>query len=234
MVAGAAALLFANDSNATNAIVDGRLARNADSVGTSDQTGNGRLNLARAFADTSTNGVTPLGAPGGGPFVGPYASAAACSWKTTATDGNWSNGANWTGCTGTGTAPNRVPAAADDLTIPAAAASYPTLSAAGVAHTINIASGASVTVATGGTLTMAAAITDNGTLTVSGTGVLTGSQALDRQLHRGLRPSRAPEAQRLGRSPTPAASLFRTEPLNGAKQLKASPAPAPSSSPVER
>ena len=67
MVAGAAALLMANDPLATNAIVDGRLARNADPVGTADQTGNGRLNVARAFADTSTDPVTPLGAPGGGP-----------------------------------------------------------------------------------------------------------------------------------------------------------------------
>ena len=66
---------MANDPNATNAIVDGRLARNADPVGTTDQTGNGRLNLARAFADTSTDPVTPLGAPGGGPVVGPYLTA---------------------------------------------------------------------------------------------------------------------------------------------------------------
>ena len=36
MVAGAAALLFAKDPKATNAIVDGRLARNADAVGTTD------------------------------------------------------------------------------------------------------------------------------------------------------------------------------------------------------
>ncbi len=77
MVAGAAALLMANDPLATNAIVDGRLARNADPVGTADQTGNGRLNVARAFADTSTDPVTPLGAPGGGPIVGPYLGAAA-------------------------------------------------------------------------------------------------------------------------------------------------------------
>jgi uncharacterized repeat protein (TIGR01451 family) len=75
-VAGASALLLQNDANTTNAIVDGRLARNADPVGTTDQTGNGRLDLARASADTSTDPVTPLGAPGGGPFVGPYIAAA--------------------------------------------------------------------------------------------------------------------------------------------------------------
>ncbi|HEX4655551.1 MAG TPA: S8 family serine peptidase, partial [Mycobacteriales bacterium] len=76
MVAGAAALLHANDPLATNAIVDGRLARTANPVGTPDQTGNGRLDLARAVADASTDPVTPLGAPGGGPFVGPYVAAA--------------------------------------------------------------------------------------------------------------------------------------------------------------
>ena len=45
------------------AIVDGRLARNADPVGGISQTGNGRLNIAQAFADTRTKGVTPRGAP---------------------------------------------------------------------------------------------------------------------------------------------------------------------------
>src|ERR1043166_6221512 len=48
---------------------------------------------------------------------------AACTWKTTATDGNWFNGANWTSCTGTGA----TPAAGDDLTIPTGATSYPTI-----------------------------------------------------------------------------------------------------------
>ena len=55
-----------------------RLARNADAVGTTAQTGNGRLNLARAIADTSTDSVKPAGAApvgSGGPFVGPYAVA---------------------------------------------------------------------------------------------------------------------------------------------------------------
>jgi len=43
-----------------------------------DQTGNGRLNLARALADTSTAEVQPAGAApvgDGGPFVGPYVAA---------------------------------------------------------------------------------------------------------------------------------------------------------------
>jgi hypothetical protein len=78
-VAGAAALLRANDSSASNGVIVGRLARNADAAGTSDQTGNGRLNLARAIADTSVDPVEPVGSPpvgGGGPFVGPYVIAA--------------------------------------------------------------------------------------------------------------------------------------------------------------
>ncbi|HSW42484.1 MAG TPA: S8 family serine peptidase [Patescibacteria group bacterium] len=78
-VAGAAALLAAADPPASNGVIVGRLARNADPAGTADQTGNGRLNLARALADESTDAVTPAGAPpvgGGGPFVGPYVAAA--------------------------------------------------------------------------------------------------------------------------------------------------------------
>src|SRR5205823_13743243 len=78
-VAGAAALLKANDSSASNGVIVGRLARNADAAGTSDQTGNGRLNLARAIADTSVDSLEPAGSPpvgGGGPLVGPYVGAA--------------------------------------------------------------------------------------------------------------------------------------------------------------
>src|SRR5438477_10629953 len=77
-VAGAAALLKANDSLASNGVIVGRLARNADAAGTSDQTGNGRLNLARAIADTTVDPVEPAGSPpagGGGPMVGPYVAA---------------------------------------------------------------------------------------------------------------------------------------------------------------
>src|SRR5206468_8188144 len=78
-VAGAAALLKASSFDATNGVVVGRLARNADPAGTADQTGNGRLNLARAIGDTSTDPIEPMGSPpvgGGGPFVGPYTIAA--------------------------------------------------------------------------------------------------------------------------------------------------------------
>jgi hypothetical protein len=74
-VAGAAALLFALDPSLSNSQVIGRLARTADPADTASQTGNGRLNLGRAVADTGTEGVTPAGAPGGGPLVGPYVAA---------------------------------------------------------------------------------------------------------------------------------------------------------------
>jgi subtilisin family serine protease len=75
-VAAAAALAKAVDPSASNGVIVGRLARNADPVGTTEQTGNGRLNLARALADTTTDAVVPAGAPGGGPLVGPYVAAA--------------------------------------------------------------------------------------------------------------------------------------------------------------
>src|SRR5206468_2141590 len=45
-VAGAAGLMRASSLDSTNSVVVGRLARNADSAGSAEQTGNGRLNLA--------------------------------------------------------------------------------------------------------------------------------------------------------------------------------------------
>ena len=74
MVAGAAALMQANDSSASPSVIVGRLARNAEAV--DGVAGNGRLHLGRALTDESTGGVTPTGAPGGGPIVGPYVAAA--------------------------------------------------------------------------------------------------------------------------------------------------------------
>ena len=59
IVAGAAALLKAEDTSASPATIVGRIARNTDpntGIG-----GNGRVNLARAVGDTSTDGVTPTG-----------------------------------------------------------------------------------------------------------------------------------------------------------------------------
>ena len=55
LVAGGAALLLGADPKATNSIAVGRLARNADALESPKQTGNGRLNLARALKDTRTD-----------------------------------------------------------------------------------------------------------------------------------------------------------------------------------
>ena len=52
--------------------------------GRPSQTGNGRLNLARAIADTSSDSVKPDGAApvgDGGPLVGPYVAAAVTAAK---------------------------------------------------------------------------------------------------------------------------------------------------------
>src|SRR5437016_1762419 len=79
IVAGAAAFMRAVDPTLSNGVIAGRLARMADPAGTQIQTGNGRINMARALADTGTDFVQPAGAPpvgGGGPFVGPYVAAA--------------------------------------------------------------------------------------------------------------------------------------------------------------
>jgi uncharacterized repeat protein (TIGR01451 family) len=72
VVAGAAAQLVAVDPYSSPGTIVGRLARNAAPGGT----GNGRVNLARALNDSSTDEVGPTGAPGGGPVVGPYVAAA--------------------------------------------------------------------------------------------------------------------------------------------------------------
>ena len=82
IVAGAAALMKAADPSLSNGVIVGRLARSADPAGTQAQTGNGRVNLARALADTSTDYVQPAGASPvgqGGPFVGPYLAASVSS-----------------------------------------------------------------------------------------------------------------------------------------------------------
>ncbi|HEY8870653.1 MAG TPA: SdrD B-like domain-containing protein [Candidatus Limnocylindrales bacterium] len=93
----------ANDPTATNGVIVNRLAESADAVGTADQTGNGRLNLARAISDTSTTSVEPAGAApvgGGGPFVGPYVVALAPSVTITfPVNGSRYSAAGWTaGC----------------------------------------------------------------------------------------------------------------------------------------
>jgi subtilisin family serine protease len=77
-VAGLAGLMKAVDPTLSNGVIVGRIARNADPAGTAEQTGNGRINMPRALADTSLEPVQPAGADPvgqGGPFVGPYRAA---------------------------------------------------------------------------------------------------------------------------------------------------------------
>src|SRR5919109_1010213 len=75
IVAGAAGLIKASSFTASNGVIVSRLARNADPAGSVDQTGNRRVNLARAIFDSSTDEIQPAGAApvgDGGPLVGPY------------------------------------------------------------------------------------------------------------------------------------------------------------------
>ena len=75
IVAGAAALMRAADEEElANGVIVGRLARNADVAGTVEETGNGRVHLARAVEDDSVDAVVPGGADPAeaGPIVGPY------------------------------------------------------------------------------------------------------------------------------------------------------------------
>ena len=112
-VAAAAALLRAADGSLSNGVIVGRLARTADAAGTVAQTGNGRLNLARAFSDNSTGSVKPEGAApvgDGGPFVGPYLAAGNTdidgTVKSSAVGNPGISGASvdcTAGCTGTAT-----------------------------------------------------------------------------------------------------------------------------------
>ena len=103
-------------SGASNAVIVGRLARSAAPVGTRAETGNGRLDLARAMSDHGTSQVQPSGVAGaadGGPFVGPYIAAAVRTWTGGGADNNWTTPANWGGT---------APVAGDDLVFPGGAA----------------------------------------------------------------------------------------------------------------
>jgi hypothetical protein len=96
IVAGAAAFMRAVEPGLSNGIVVGRLARNADPAGDPANDfdvqlkfGNGRVNMARALADTSLEEVQPAGAEpvgDGGPYVGPY-KVAACALFLNPTSG---------------------------------------------------------------------------------------------------------------------------------------------------
>jgi hypothetical protein len=79
MVAGAAAVLKANDADLTNATIAGRLARGAQKA--DDTAGHGRLDLARSLTDGSNEGITPTiaGADGRVPQESPVYAAAANS-----------------------------------------------------------------------------------------------------------------------------------------------------------
>ena len=76
IVAGAGALLEAADPSASNDTIVDRLATSADPAGTSDETGNGRLNIRRALGDNLSDRVTPVRAPGGDQLAGPHVASA--------------------------------------------------------------------------------------------------------------------------------------------------------------
>jgi subtilisin family serine protease len=109
IVAGSAALMLAVDPSLSNGVIVNRLALTADPAGTQEQTGNGRINLARALSEGSTDFIQPAGVPPlgeGGPYVGPYVIAAI---KTFTGPGDFSDSTKWSGGT--------LPAAGDTLRI---------------------------------------------------------------------------------------------------------------------
>ena len=107
-VAAAAALLRATDPFATNGMIVTRLGESAAPAGSQDQTGNGRLDLARAIIDTSTTETQPAGVlSAGGPYVGPYVAGAAISITANT---------NWSAIT-TGSGTGGAPTASDTITI---------------------------------------------------------------------------------------------------------------------
>src|SRR2546422_6449510 len=116
IVAGSAALMRAVDPALANGVVVNRIARTADPAGTQDQTGNGRVNVARALVDTSTDAIQPAGAApigNGGPFVGPYKAATTGDGSgtltvspTTAIEGSTGNNFQFTFTMGSTTFPN--------------------------------------------------------------------------------------------------------------------------------
>ncbi len=76
IAAGVAGYLRAYDATISNGVVVSRMAASADLAGNStDETGNGRINMANAVLNTGSDEIEPAGAPGGGPYVGPYVAA---------------------------------------------------------------------------------------------------------------------------------------------------------------
>lgn len=139
-VAGVAGFMKAMNPTLTNGAILGRLARGADPAANpkdpsfTGKYGYGRVNMAKALADTGTAVLAPVGAAtAAGGVVGPYRAAATC---TAAATGNWNAASTWTGCgdsspvavdaviinTGiTVTVPTGVTAACSTITFPSAA-----------------------------------------------------------------------------------------------------------------
>jgi len=180
-VAGAAAVLRALDEGATNAVIVGRLARSAAPIGTQAQTGNGRLDLARAATDTGTEEVTPAGVAGsaiGGPFVGPYVAASpktdcfrsfvSGTWAAT---GTWESAPIAGGCTVWTAATLAPTSAASTITI--RNGHTVTVAAIATVDEVTVDIGGQVTVNSGITLTLnngaGTDLTANGTVLVNGT-----------------------------------------------------------------
>ncbi|OON65812.1 nidogen-like domain-containing protein [Hymenobacter sp. CRA2] len=81
----------------------------------------------------------------------------------------YTNPANWSS--------NVVPTASDNVVIPAGVPNMPVLSSSAAARAFTVASGASLTVASGGTLSLGGNLTNNGTISGAGALTTTGSSA---------------------------------------------------------
>ena len=99
VVAGVAAFMKAVDPTLTNGVILGRLARSADPANNPDDPaftgkyGYGRVNMAKALADTGTGQIEPLGAAtAAGGVVGPYKAATSTTYNAGTT--------TWTAPTG--------------------------------------------------------------------------------------------------------------------------------------
>lgn len=150
IVAGAAAFMRAVDPSLTNGVIVNRLALSADPVGPQDETGNGRLNMANALENTSTDFIQPAGAApvgAGGPYVRPYVAA---TTYTASASGDWNTNATWGG-TGHPVAGDTANIGNFTITVGSdAAATNVNLTASGATITIN--SGYQLTIS--GTLTL--------------------------------------------------------------------------------
>ena len=161
VVAGAAAFMHAVDPSLSNGVIVGRLARAADSVGTQEQTGNGRINMARALSDTGTAPVEPAGASplgDGGPYVGPYVAAAIIT--STATGGAWTTTGTWVG--------GVAPISTDSVVIATTGANSVTTGGSLTCAGITINSGATLSMANGNVLTVNGGVSGAGTWTGTG------------------------------------------------------------------